>query len=71
MAKKSNDALAFESLEKVRGRVPYSNVQLWRMEQEGRFPKRIKIGPNRVAWLTREVDEWINARLEERGSQHD
>jgi prophage regulatory protein len=47
-------------------RVPYSDVQIWRMEREGKFPARISIGPNRVAWLESEIDAWVQAQLDSR-----
>jgi prophage regulatory protein len=49
-----------------RKRVPYSDMQIWRMEKSGRFPKRIKLGPHRVGWCLTEVLEWIDARKAER-----
>lgn len=42
--------------------VPYSPQHIHRLEQAGTFPKRIRLGPNRVAWLLNEVEEWIEAR---------
>lgn len=42
--------------------VPYSDMQIWRMEKSGTFPKRIKLGPHRVGWSLHEVTEWIDAR---------
>jgi prophage regulatory protein len=36
------------------------------MEREGRFPPRISIGPNRVAWLESEIDEWVQAQINNR-----
>lgn len=39
--------------------IPYSFQHIWRLEQAGKFPKRLRIGPNRVAWMYEEVDEWI------------
>jgi prophage regulatory protein len=39
--------------------VPYSRAHLYRLEDQGLFPRRKKIGPNRVAWLRTEVDEWL------------
>lgn len=36
-----------------------SNSTRWRMEQEGKFPKRIKIGPSAVAYRLSEVQAWI------------
>ena len=46
--------------------VPYSDMHIWRKEQAGTFPKRIKLGPHRVGWSLQEVLEWIEARKAER-----
>ena len=51
----------------VRGRVPYSDVQIWRMEQTGTFPRRIQLGPNRVGWVEEEVEAWLRNRMDGRG----
>lgn len=48
----------------VLGRVPVSRTTLWRMEREGRFPKRIKLSANRVGWIAEEVEQWIQSRKE-------
>ena len=51
--------------------IPYSDMHVWRMEQAGRFPKRIRLGGNRgnrVGWSYRELQEWIAARKAERES---
>ena len=43
--------------------VPYSDMHIWRLEQAGRFPKRIKLGENgRIGWLYSEIQEWISAK---------
>ena len=47
--------------------VPYSDMHIWRKEQAGTFPKRIKLGPHRVGWSLHEILEWIEARKAERG----
>ena len=36
------------------------------MEKEGKFPKRVRLGQNRVGWVEDEVDGWINDRIAER-----
>ena len=46
--------------------IPYSDMHIWRMEKDGRFPCRIKLGPNRVGWSPQEVREWIDIRKAER-----
>ena len=39
--------------------IPYSQNQLRRLEVAGDFPKRARIGANRIAWLKDEVKNWI------------
>lgn len=43
--------------------VPYSFVHIQQLEHAGAFPKRIKLGECRVAWLAEEVEEWIAERV--------
>uniref|UniRef100_A0A2A4YUN1 Helix-turn-helix domain-containing protein n=1 Tax=OCS116 cluster bacterium TaxID=2030921 RepID=A0A2A4YUN1_9PROT len=40
-----------------------SNTTLWRMEHRGEFPKRHKIGLNRVAWLQSDIENWIASKV--------
>ena len=47
-------------------RIPYSQNHLRRLEAKGSFPKRVRIGANRVAWVRQEIDSWIEARLDSR-----
>lgn len=35
---------------------------LWRWTQTGIFPAPKQIGPNRVGWLSSEIEEWMNSR---------
>ncbi|WP_083799249.1 AlpA family phage regulatory protein [Roseobacter sp. AzwK-3b] len=44
----------------------YSPQHLRRLEAKGEFPRRIRIGANRIAWLQNEVEEWLNVRVEAR-----
>lgn len=39
-----------------------SATTLWRWERDGRIPPRRQIGPNVVAWLESDIDEWMLAR---------
>ncbi len=39
-----------------------SSSRIWELEQIRQFPKRIKIGPARVAWSLREISAWIDAK---------
>lgn len=42
---------------------PWSNVHLLRLEKEGKFPKRIRIGNNTIAWLHSELVQWVEDRV--------
>lgn len=46
--------------------VKYSPQHIARLEKAGRFPKRIRLGQNRVAWLLSEIEAWIEERLQRR-----
>jgi predicted DNA-binding transcriptional regulator AlpA len=41
--------------------INFGNV--WRLELErlGRFPKRVKLGARRYAYIEAEIDDWIRA----------
>lgn len=39
-----------------------SRSQAWVLEQDGLFPKRIKLGNRSVAWRLSEILEWIETR---------
>jgi prophage regulatory protein len=42
--------------------VPYSRQHVARLERAGQFPRRVRVGPGRVAWRASEVQEWIESR---------
>ena len=46
--------------------VPYSFAHIARLEAAGQFPKRMKLGACRVAWVAEEVDNWIEERIANR-----
>ena len=50
-------------------RVPYSPMQIARLEKAGKFPGRVKLGKNRVAWVEAEVESWCQARVDERDAE--
>ncbi len=49
--------------EEVRSRIPYSSVQIWRKENTGEFPRRVKLGANRVGWVESEIESWISSKI--------
>ena len=48
----------------VDARVPYNRAHLYRLENQGEFPKRRRIGRNRIAWVRAEVEQWLSDKME-------
>jgi predicted DNA-binding transcriptional regulator AlpA len=57
LAKKQSRLLTFNELGTAKG-IRYCRIQLNRLEEEDKFPKRIKIGA-RVYWYEHEIDEYV------------
>jgi prophage regulatory protein len=57
------NALRFIPEKRVRERVGYpSRSTLLRWEKLGLFPKRRRIGPNRIAYLENEINNWLELK---------
>ena len=52
------------SRDEVLKRTSLSRATLWRMEDRGDFPRRVRISANRVAYDSDAVDGWIKEILE-------
>jgi len=50
--------------------IPYCFAHIARLEAAGEFPKRIKLGACRVAWVAEEVDDWIEERIANRAQTY-
>ena len=46
-----------------------SKPTIYQMIREDRFPRQVRLGPNKVAWLRSEVLAWIGQRASERKPQ--
>ena len=57
--------IRYEQLRPQKG-IPFSRMHLARLEKIGRFPRRIRLGSNTIAWREDEIDAWSSARSEER-----
>ncbi len=42
--------------------VPFTSHHIARLEKAGQFPKRLQLGPNRVGWLEREIQAWVDEK---------
>lgn len=45
--------------------IPWSPCHLARMEAAGKFPRRLKLGPCRIAYRYHEVCDWVNEKIAE------
>ncbi len=48
--------------------VPYSPAHIYRLISAGEFPKPVKLGANRIAFVADEIDAWIKAKVDQRDS---
>lgn len=39
-----------------------SRSSIWRLEQKGDFPARVKLSSSRVGWIRSTVTDWVNSR---------
>lgn len=51
--------------------IPYSPAHIARLEAVGKFPKRVQFGASRVAWLSEEVQAWLDELVRVRDSGTD
>lgn len=57
----------FINAKQLRHRVLFSQQHINRLEAAGLLPKRIRLGPARVAWSSNEVTAWMQAKIDARG----
>jgi prophage regulatory protein len=49
--------------------ITFTRVHLARLERADKFPKRVALGENSVAWLESEIDTYIADRVAARGAK--
>jgi prophage regulatory protein len=54
------------SMGEVCRRVLFSRVHVYRMMAAGTFPRPVKLGENRIAFVEEEIDDFIRARIAQR-----
>lgn len=57
------------SKRQVKELVLYSPQHIARLEAAGQFPKRVKLGVNRVGWVEAEILDWLDKRIKARDQQ--
>jgi prophage regulatory protein len=43
--------------------VPYTIQHIGRLEKQGKFPRRIPLGPRRVGWWLSSINQWVAERV--------
>lgn len=51
-------------LRQVMARTGLSRSTIYEHISRGRFPKQVSLGPQSVGWVEREIDGWINSRIQ-------
>ena len=59
--------MRFLRKKQVIAKVGLSGMQIDRLERAGKFPKRIQLGPQSVAWVEEEVEARMEEMAENRG----
>ena len=56
----------FLRLPEVIDRTGYRRTSIYEKISAGTFPAPIKLGPRVVAWVSEEIDKWMDERVAER-----
>lgn len=64
----SENVRSFIRLPEVMRRTGYSKAWLYRLINQNRFPKPVKIGERAIAFVEGEIDDWITQRIEARNA---
>lgn len=46
--------------------VPYTRGHIYKLIDRGQFPRPVKLGERKVAFVEREIDDWIRSKIEQR-----
>jgi prophage regulatory protein len=57
----------FKGLKAIHG-IYFGRTHLGRLEIEKKFPKRVMLGANRIAWVESEIVAWAAEKIAARGS---
>lgn len=44
-----------------------SRTTIWRKEQDGTFPKKVRLGARAVGWLKSDLDAWLQSLKDQDG----
>lgn len=58
--------MRYIDIKEVMHKIGMSRVWIYNKIAEGSFPKAVKLGKNCSRWVESEIEEWMQAQLEQR-----
>lgn len=58
----------FLRIGEVAAKTTFSKPHIYTLIRQGKFPKPVKLSANTSVWLESEINEWLEARIQERGA---
>ena len=59
------------SLKHVLTLVPLSKSEIYRRIKAGTFPRQVRLGASRIAFVEAEIADWLRVVAERKGARHD
>lgn len=56
-------------ISEVSNRAGICKSYIYKLISQNRFPRPVKVGSRAIAFVESEVDEWVDARIEERNKE--
>ena len=63
----SRRLLRYRELKPEKG-IPYSRMHIDRLEKAGKFPQRVRLGPNTVGWFDDELNDLLDKAAADRNA---
>ncbi|HRB97294.1 MAG TPA: AlpA family transcriptional regulator [Nitrosomonas sp.] len=60
--------MKFIKLDAVKSLTGLSRSSIYQFIHEGRFPASVKLGSRSVAWVSNEIEEWMNTCITNRSN---
>ena len=58
-------------LTEVMARTSLSRSTIYDLIRKGQFPSQVNLGPRAVGWVANEIEDWIEARIDESRARDD
>jgi prophage regulatory protein len=62
MSEQSRSAVTILRRKQVEARTGLSRSSIYKMMDEGTFPKQVSLGARAVGWFENQIDQWLESR---------